>query len=80
MRHTSTAQVLDVAGKLDQPDADPNLFEWYRENGDHVLVLVEADGTVRTWINRVRQDRIVGTDKAMARQQITNLMHGDTVR
>jgi hypothetical protein len=80
VRHTSFEQVLAIAERLDARQPITGRFEWTRENGDEVVIVVEPDGTTRSTIAGVEQEVLHAPSYAVGCACVLNLMNRDTIR
>jgi hypothetical protein len=55
-------------------------YEWTRENGEQVVVVVSSDGAVTTTINGVAQPPLNGFDFETACDAVEMTMNAETVR
>lgn len=71
-----------LLASLEKRDAQdtPALYEWYRENSDHVLARVHPDGTISMLLNGTRQEDVLADDYATACAAVEDLMNKETVR
>ena len=69
---------LAILERIDR--AEVGLFEWFRENGVQVNMLVERDGTIRTWLDHVEQETLQAESYEHGRAVVTALSNQDTVR
>ena len=67
--------------KRDAVTDTPGRYEWYGENGDHVIIVVDCEGQYHPTINGVPRARVdSGASYQVACVLIERLMNKETIR